>query len=195
MPTGYTHIIEERDVTFAEFAKRCLRAMGATIDMRDDPMDAPLRLPEVCDYRTERMAELQQRLAAAQARTPEESAAAARADYEEETRRYTDRLAKYKTSHERYLNMISQVQGWKPPTADHENLKRFMLDQLHMSVDCLYRPTKPEEQSAEEFTAAQIDNLLESLEYDRKYAKDEAHRVAGRRQYILDFLTSIGETL
>jgi len=31
MPTGYTSIIEERDVTFAEFAKRCARAMGGTM--------------------------------------------------------------------------------------------------------------------------------------------------------------------
>jgi len=123
MPTGYTHIIEERDVTFNEFAKRCLRAMGATIDMREEPLDAPLRLPTSSLFHSTRVAELQQKLAAVQARTPAESAACARSDYEEKRRQYEESLAKYKTARERYLSLISQVRGWtrvkEPPAVVH----------------------------------------------------------------------------
>lgn len=43
MPTGYTHGVQDGTVTeFRDFALICARAFGATILMRDDPMDAPI---------------------------------------------------------------------------------------------------------------------------------------------------------
>ena len=41
MPTGYTAEILNGEIkTFPEFAKKCARAFGAMIHMRDDSLDA-----------------------------------------------------------------------------------------------------------------------------------------------------------
>ena len=34
---------------------------------------------------------------------------------------------------ERYETMLAEVEAWQPPTPDHEELKRFMADQLRES--------------------------------------------------------------
>jgi hypothetical protein len=42
MPTGYTAgIIDGEITTFEQFATQCSRAFGATIHMRDNPLDSP----------------------------------------------------------------------------------------------------------------------------------------------------------
>ena len=42
MPTGYTAgIIDGEITTFEQFAIQCTRAFGATIHMRDNPLDSP----------------------------------------------------------------------------------------------------------------------------------------------------------
>ena len=46
MPTGYTAIIEDDpNCTFEQYLMRCARAFGATVTMRDDPLDKPALAP------------------------------------------------------------------------------------------------------------------------------------------------------
>ena len=42
MPTGYTARLCDGEQTFKDFAMLCARACGALIEMREDPMDAPI---------------------------------------------------------------------------------------------------------------------------------------------------------
>lgn len=41
MPTGCTAKLHEDDQSFRDFALTCARAFGATIAMREEPLDAP----------------------------------------------------------------------------------------------------------------------------------------------------------
>ncbi|MBS3155164.1 hypothetical protein J4404_01555, partial [Candidatus Woesearchaeota archaeon] len=63
MPTGYTYIIGEKDITFKEFALRCARGFGALVEMRDDSLEA--RIPNKfypCSYHKEQIGEAQKQL-------------------------------------------------------------------------------------------------------------------------------------
>ena len=45
MPTGYTAYVQDGVITeFADFAMKCARAFGALIDMRDESLDAEIRV-------------------------------------------------------------------------------------------------------------------------------------------------------
>lgn len=56
MPTGYTHKIKD-GMTFKEYALRCARNFGALMDMRDDPMDAPIPIFTPSGYHEEKLIE------------------------------------------------------------------------------------------------------------------------------------------
>lgn len=51
MPTGYTAGILDGEInTFEEFAKTCMRAFGATIHMRDEPLSKTYEPEKTSDY-------------------------------------------------------------------------------------------------------------------------------------------------
>jgi hypothetical protein len=63
MPTGYTAKLVESGQTFEEFVLTCARAFGALIELRDEPLDAPI--PETLEphsYYAEAVVEAKKRL-------------------------------------------------------------------------------------------------------------------------------------
>lgn len=140
MPTGYTADIEN-DITFEEFVLGCARAFGACIHQRNDSSkDKPkLRIEnEKNSYYADLLSQAKKTVAELEA-----MGANARVAYGKEI------LEKEKASEQEYFNkkivlkskyetMLAKVYGWFPPTPDHENLKKFMIDQINQSInfDC-----------------------------------------------------------
>jgi len=82
--------------------------------------------------------------------------------------------------------MLSKVQEWKPPTPDHVDLKKFMIQQLEDSIefDC-FIPEMPQRLSGEEYREQQIKKVLDDIDYhEREYAK-EVNRVHERNKWLL----------
>ena len=139
MPTGYTAILTEQEgTTFPQFAIRCARAFGALYHMRDDPWDAPLRfrglIKESSAYQQEYLDSSKERLASLEAMTAEERLALGVKARDSDIESSKRSLEKCQTENKIYEDMIVQVNAWTPPTADHVELKKFMLEQLETSL-------------------------------------------------------------
>lgn len=44
-------------------------------------------------------------------------------------------LEEYKDEDKKYLKVREEVEKWIPPTPEHENLKKFCLEQIDMSLN------------------------------------------------------------
>jgi hypothetical protein len=189
MPTGYTAGVADGKITaFQTFALQCARAFGATILMRDDPMDAPI--PESFEpsaFYAGELAKAQDELARLRSLTPDEAARARDDAHAEAVASWIRRVAERTETRNRYNAMLAEVVKWEPPTTEHVALKEFMLQQLHESIrfDCNdswdAEPTKP---SAHEWLADRIKRAEDNIErYTTEHA-NEVERTQGRNAWI-----------
>lgn len=140
MPTGYTACIED-GATFEQFVWGCARGMGACVMMRDDAWDKPI--PEAFEPSTfykDKVKEAEDEIAYLNGLPDEaitERQVADNAEIREKNNHY--RL-KHEENKRRYKAIKDKIMDWHPPTADHEGLKEFMLEQIEVSTrgDYLY---------------------------------------------------------
>ena len=108
--------------------------------------------------------------------------------------RYKERLAESALLAENYGKMFQSVLAWKPPTEDHQELKKNALEQIKMSMksDCnvsyVHAPTL---QSGTEWQEARLEVLLDDQRYHGKEYKAELKRVAENNKWIDDLRASL----
>lgn len=138
MPTGYTAKLMESGQTFPEFAMTCARAFGACILMRDDDMDVPIPEKfEPSNYHLEAIEKAKAQLQQFEAMSIGERWQYGIDQKVEQLRQNNEWLEKEKAENARIDAMIAEVNNWVPPTEEHEEMKRFMLDQLKISRNTL----------------------------------------------------------
>jgi hypothetical protein len=189
MPTGYTAMLNDEDVTFPAFAMECARAFGALILMRDDPKGTPIpdEFQPNTSYYDESQAAAEARLAELRAMTPEDIVQAnqeERADVLEQRARSTMERRDLRL---RYEAMLAEVQAWEPPTEDHQGLKDFMAEQITSSIkfDCtpISYPEMPASDPAEWFEA-QVAKCERDIAYAEERRAEEIERVAQRNGWV-----------
>ena len=157
MPTGYTaDVCDGKQTEFKDFAMTCARAFGALVMMRDEPGDAPI--PEEfapSTYNTEALVKAKARLAELRAMTPAQAEAAAATCYAEKLASAEKYDADNAAQDRRINAMMEKVQAWTPPTANHVEMKAFMLEQLRISLHGDYRSQRPKEQTWQDWLAEQ----------------------------------------
>lgn len=187
MPTGYTADVAEGKVTsFRVFALRCARAFGAAIMQRDDPMDAPPRLREISDYTIRYVAEREATVAKLNAMTVEEANDAAALAYGDALKAHRASVQCDTDTRNRYNAMLAEVVAWNPPSADHQELKDFMIQQLTegRKFDCGYRHIPPERQSGPVWLAEQKAEAARILGYAHESLAKETAAVAESNEWI-----------
>lgn len=187
MPTGYTAAIAD-GIDFNTFAMRCARAMGATILMRDEPLDA--EIPSAfapSTWNEERLREASARMAELEAMTPEQAEQAALAAWQEAEAMRQKRIAEIKELRAKYQAMLGRVDAWVPPTPDHEGLKTFMsqqiVDSLKFDCDLSYYEPKPRPDGAT-WLAQQKAKTASDIEYHATAGIEERQRTADRNAWI-----------
>jgi len=195
MPTGYTYTIKD-GITFKEFIMKCARAVGACIEMRDDPMDKPI--PEKFEpstYHLENIERYRRQLNQVQLMT----------DAEIESLEEHDRLKEIESIKQseldradlklKYEDMLEQVKEWIPPSPDHENFKKFMLDQITESIehdcDTSYRWPAPQKKSVDQWRADRIKDLERDIAYHTKENDEELKRYIEKNRWIQQLRQSI----
>jgi hypothetical protein len=185
MPTGYTAAIDD-GIDFKGFALLCARAFGATILMRDDPLDAPIPdefattdyHPKAVEAAKARKFDLE-RMSLKQVKAAAETANHETAEY---WRRANDRRTALRA---KYEAMLAQVEAWTPPTPDHEGMKKFMREQIEESIrfDCnpaiVPNPQPPGVWHAEQLAAADWD-----IAYHTKAYEEEVERCRLRTEWV-----------
>lgn len=195
MPTGYTYPVCEGKITeFPDFALSCARAFGALISMREEPMDAPLpdEIAASTNYYDQKIEESQKRLGEVQAMTNADADAAADAAYGAALKSRDDYLASKRVEAERLNAMLAKVGAWHPPSSDHSEMKKFMIEQLVMSLPGDYAPAIPERLDGATWRKREGDKLAESIVYNQKERDKEVTRAGGRTRWLKELRASLG---
>lgn len=186
MPTGYTYEVVDGKVTdFPTFALKCARAFGACIMMRDDPMDAPI--PEEFNpgtYYAERLASAREKLATLRAMTAEQADAQAAAAYEQGCKSADEYDAKQAEQDRRLDAMLAEVEKWTPPTAEHVEMKSFMVQQLTISKNGDYRASRPKKMTGQEWLEAETKEAFRQVGYHAEEQAKEEERAKARTAWI-----------
>jgi len=197
MPTGYTHQVCEGKITeFPEFAMSCARAFGALITMRDAPMDAdiPEEIAPETSYYEQRLTDEKKRLGEIQAMTKAEAEAAAATAHQEALTSRAKYLADKEQEATRLNAMLAKVRAWLPPTEEHVEMKKFMIDQLTISMPGDYAPAIPVLLDGPTWRQQQIDQLAESIVRNQKERDKEIERAAGRTAWVKALRSSLSPT-
>lgn len=198
MPTGYTTDIEN-DIEFEDFVLGCARAFGACIHQRDDNMKIKPALREVETYYFEHAKSAAAELAKLEVMKPQDRVEYAKNQIARELEVEQEYFNKKVLLKNKYDAMLERVQAWSPPTSDHDQLKKFMIQQIEESIkfDCntsyaLERITNLSQQNPSSYFAT----ALESARRDVKFYSEqyEKHMVAVRESnaWITELYKSLG---
>jgi ribosome recycling factor len=138
MPTGYTErLATGKDDSFENFALQCSRAIGTMMHMRDDPMDAPIRLRKEDDYYSESLKQAEAALQDLEKMSIDEIDAYAEKVREEQVAQCEKSLSDMFAVEKRYNTMTGKVNSWNC-SQEFESLRNFMNEQLTQGkeADC-----------------------------------------------------------
>jgi translation initiation factor 2B subunit (eIF-2B alpha/beta/delta family) len=100
----------------------------------------------------------------------------------------------------KYNQMLSDVSAWQPPTADHEGLKKFMVDQINQSIDFDCKPYNFYESDVNALEAVthkqwhknELEKLQKELSRIAKSREEDLQRIAGRNKWKEQLCKSLG---
>lgn len=196
MPSGYTSTLHDGEQSFPDFALTCARAFGALITLRDESIDAPI--PDTIEPSTwaaEQAEKDRARIAEIEAWTEVEADDAAHRAWHSAWTRWNAGRAEREARKARYEAMIAQVEAWEPPTPDHLEMKRFMLDQLAESLrfDCGYEAPEPVEMTGDEYRLAEWERAQRDLGRAEAEQQKENERAASRTAWLAALRQSLEE--
>ena len=201
MPTGYTAPVQDGDITeLADYALTCASGFGAMVTLRDSDqsLEATRRYVEEQSYAQESsyyadaLRKSRARLAELRSMTVEQALAAAQAAHDEVVASNERSERKRITELARYEAMIEKVEAWEPPTEDHVEFKKFMLDQLRESVkfDCReFSMPAPEVSLA--WRDEEIERELRNVQRYEEEIEKESERNAARIGWVEALLDSL----
>ena len=135
MPTGYTAgILDGKVNTFEEFATVCTRAFGATIHMRDNPMDSPYEPRTPSDYHTNSIQSKRERLEEIESMSDEKIVEDFNTQLGEDLKYHQTKMEEDKRNLEKLNSMLESAKSWIPPTEDHQSFRNFMIEQIESTI-------------------------------------------------------------
>lgn len=197
--TGYTHELVEKNQTFQQFAMSCAKAFGANIMLRDEPSDTPIpEQYEVADYYAKSVVDAKSELAGFEAMNTEQQLALAETEKMREIDAAIASMHKNELAVQKMRDTLEQVTAWTPPTADHQNFKAFMVEQLAKSIEWELgggyyedRIAKLKTQDAATLVSERIARLHKSVASSIEEHAKEVDRVASRNKWNRDLRNSL----
>ncbi len=192
MPTGYTAPVGDGKITtLRQFALLCARGMGACINMRDEPLDAPIpeRFEPQTKYYDERLAAARAALADLSALTAEDCEARAKDAHAASLANHYKYEAERDAENKRYRDMLKAVDAWE---TDAEGIKQFMHEQLSMSIFA-YDSEPPEPLSGKEWLERSLAKAARDIGYYEAERAKEVMRTEGRNRWLAALRASLPE--
>lgn len=202
MPTGYTAYIKDGEITSGkEFLKLCTRAFGIAIDLKDKSLDVPTPCHfEPNPYYEKAYKDSLVSREKAYSKTLEEVKEDIISKYDDNKIRAEKILKDYKDEDEKYLKVREEVEKWIPPTPEHENLKKFCLEQIDRSLNtALYewcekdinKELDTSDDAIKKYIDILRDNADEKLKRAYKNWQAELRRVEEKNLWMKQFLDSL----
>ena len=197
MSTGYTCVIEE-GASFEEFVLRCARRFGALVHMRDDPLNEPIpdEVPR-SNFYEQALAKAEKNLSRLKSMTVEEANQKALEDHKEVVKSCKQRVKEKRDLYEKYRDMLIKVEAWNPPTKDHVELKKFMVQQILDSIDfdcnetIVYNNCPKNPMTGQEW----LDFWIKETEKDIKYYKKEREKDLERARKKTEWIQNLKKSL
>lgn len=186
MATGYTHPVLDGEITtLRDFALRCARGMGATIMMRDLPMDAPIpeRFEASTKYHDEKITEARQALATLPMLEAAKADRLAGEEFEAAMSRHVEYEAKEAEGLARLRALRDQVAAWETGA---EGLKPFMLEQLDLTIgkNGGWTPGPPARLTGEAWRCRALEKASRDLAYHETERAKEISRTEDRNRWL-----------
>lgn len=188
MPTEYTSdIYDGKDITGKEFILKCARAFGAAVMMRDEPLSKEIATVEPSRYYLEQVKSEKARLKEYKSMSLEEVQKTIDENYESDLVRYHTRIKEANELEARYRKVLAEVQAWDSPSDEHDELKKYAINQLEESIkfDCgtsyIKLPVKTE---ASEWLETMIAHSEKQIPYYENQWNEEVERTEGRNDWI-----------
>lgn len=200
MPTGYTTDIEN-DITFEDYLLGCARAFGACLHQRDDGMkDKPKLRSTETSYHVDALSRAKKDVAELEAMMGvNDRTAYGKKAIEEAVAFEQEYFNKKIVLKNKYDAMLQKAYNWHPPTADHENLKKFMIDQITQSIDFDCNTKYDMDRLTELSKANPLDKYNEAMrraykdvEYHETELLKERERTADANKWISALYDSLG---
>ncbi len=195
MATGYTAIIgEKEDVSFREFALKCSRAFGALVEMRDEPMDAPIPSEfKPSSYHKDVFAKACKAFYGTIGMRNDEAERLANENYVSQLESHSEYIQKDKNLSVKYGGMLAKVAKWQSPSSDHDSYRDFMISQLEESLqhDCGYNHDAPKKMTGAEYRSNLVESAKRDMDYHKKEFAEEVKRAKGRTKWVQDLVTNL----
>jgi hypothetical protein len=186
MPTGYTAGIEE-GITFKEFVLGC--ACSRFYDCSD--------LPEkftISNYHKEKFIELEREFKELESMNIKDAYIRAQQDCDKKNK-FEEGFHNGKVELKKmYKLMLKDVMAWEPPSKDHIDLKKFMIEQLNSSIefDCgEYPRSRYTVKSGKKWLEGKKAEVLKDIAYHREEYNKECERVEWKNKYITQLRESL----
>lgn len=202
MPTGYTAYIKDGDITTGkDFLKLCLRNFGIAINMRDEPLSKPVptQFEQNPYYKKdyEKTVEVRNKY---RQMTFDEAKKELIDKHKKDMKSAKKSLDEFIAEDERYMKIRDEIEKWIPPTSEHENVKKFALNQIDISLNTDIREYYNKELSkdldvSDEAVYSYMNDINEFYEDDvaRAYKRwqEELKRTADKNMWMKQFLDSL----
>lgn len=203
MPTGYTlGIIDGTITTFKQFATSCVRAFGATIHMRDEPMDKKYVKREPSDYHIKALEKANKELDKLNKLSDYKIMEQRKKELVDGKPYHWEAINKIKENQKKLSALLAEAYSYTPPTPDHEGIRSFMIEQLQTTMkfdgDTSYHEEKLssidheiENMKAEDVRASLVEKINEDIAYHTKEYQEELKRCEVSNKWMEDFMKSI----
>jgi hypothetical protein len=197
MPTGYTSdIYDGKDISGKEFLMLCARAFGATIMMRDDDLKTPIPENfEINSYYSTNLDKAKKELELYESMALNDAETLSKEEYNNNEVYRMNQIEKIMQMSKRYQTVLDFLLNWNPPTDDHDNLKKFAIEQIKdsMEFDCevSYYSTPSKLLSGQEWLDEKIENLKDDVKRYEEDLEKEKDRVNGRNLWVKQLRESL----
>ena len=203
MPTGYTAgILDGTIKDFPQFAKLCMRAFGATVMMRDEPLSKEWEPRVPSDYHLKAIEKANNDLVKAKSLSDEDILALVRAELLKSKEYHEKGILECAENHKRLDDILIQAEAFTPPTEEHEGIKDFMIKQIKETisfdasdkyhVENLERINKKLQSiSAIEERAELIAQANKDLEYHTREQERELKRCEDSNKWVEQLLNAV----
>lgn len=197
MPTGYTAKLCDKEVSFKEFVLTCSRAFGALVMVRDDPHDKPIpKRFEPSKYAEEALARAEDKLQRIEGMSDKQIMAFQAAENKKHLKLQRNYEKKAVAIRGRLLAMRAKVCEWTPPTPEHNDLKKFMLEQIDMTIKQdgtagTYYQDLVTGRNAREWRRGRIASAQKYILYYKKQQAEKIKRTDSRNAWIEDLRGSL----
>lgn len=183
MLTNYTAFIENGTITNgADFLKLCTRNFGIASDLRDEPLSVPTPTHfEVDLYYKQQYEKAVRGYNEIQLRTSEEAKQDIIEVYKRKAESYRKYYKKCVENNKKYLKIKEEILKWIPPTTDHEEIKKFALDQINYCIVSdrdmqSYKRSADMDNAGLFWTDEEVQNYLEENKQDFKDSVENAYK-------------------